>query len=349
MPPSSSTDDFRRKFSVWHLLDPSRPWVLVPEGSFGGFFDWVPAHFRIGPWCATAIAYLTAIYYLAFVAGCYLWLHHESWKMEDLRYPGVGTLEWTYQVVTSVWMLFIIYLVWIGPMGLRAWATYTIQSWSLLTLRHILAALVPLAPNNYHLLVCAELIRFPAACSATVTFGIFNLVLAPYVYFFSGKTAKAKQEFVQFIFSFRLVQIHVFNLLFGYLNVAWASPPRALTALDLYLSIVSVLLYTLWYLGVMDRLGIHVYPIFTPRDSLVVVTSWTFLTGVYLANFAGWRWLLLPPAEDDTTATLLPAPTTPDTWTSFGIATTLVDLSVGRDDPPSLLSSLLFVNATTTA
>lgn len=40
------------------LVDPQKPWVLVPGGSLHGFFDFVPERLRSGPWSICARLYL---------------------------------------------------------------------------------------------------------------------------------------------------------------------------------------------------------------------------------------------------------------------------------------------------
>jgi hypothetical protein len=50
--------------SVYDFLDPSKPWVLLPGGTFTGAFNFVPAHLRQGPWSSIAALSLATILYL---------------------------------------------------------------------------------------------------------------------------------------------------------------------------------------------------------------------------------------------------------------------------------------------
>lgn len=294
---SMSQEDRNRAFrtllqslSVLDFVDPSKTWVLVPNGSLMGYFDWVPEHFRVGPWSVVAVVYLTILFYVALLAGAYFVssLSQPWWPIDlaKIEYSVAYTAKWWYHVAASFWMIYVLRLIWEGPLSLRAWGTYTVQSWTLLLLRHVLCAL---APFSHHFTLLAEYTRFPVACSATVTFVVWNFVLFPVCYLFLLPTAEQKERFWKFCTSFRLVQIHGFNIVFCLLNVYWASPPRALQAIDLYFAVMSVMIYLAWYLWFLDRLGVHLYPIFTPRDGRLVIISWSLLLGVYLGIFEVWR------------------------------------------------------------
>ena len=54
-----TSHDFFRTFRFSRLVDPAEPWVLVENGSFLGYFDWLPEKYRVGPWSIAAICYLT--------------------------------------------------------------------------------------------------------------------------------------------------------------------------------------------------------------------------------------------------------------------------------------------------
>ena len=289
--------EFIQNFSLYKLIDPSEPWVLVEDGSFLGYFDWVPRELRVGPWSVAAICYLFALPYAAALAFIHFgqnpWasIHHNK---ATLQYPVVGSPEWTYNLVIFLWIIYVNYLILVGPLTYRAWATYTVQSWTLLWIRHGLCVLAPWAPWAAH---WAEYIRFPVICSATVTFVVWNLVLMPVIYQVGMKTPEKKQNFLKFCFSFRLLQLHGFNIVYCTMNVLWASPVRPLESLDLMAAIASVLVYMLWYLCCMDRLGIHFYPIFSPRIGWLVITAWTAAFFIYLGTFFGWQRILQAAVE----------------------------------------------------
>jgi len=314
--PSTDTDaaaqrrqkikEFASNFSILQLIDPSQPWVLVENGSFLGLFDWVPYHFRNGPWSIAAVAYICFFGYSCGLAGVYFlsdlsqpWFpllsdDDESTSSFDsfsdhLTYSPLYSAQWYYHVFACVWMIYIVYLLLVGPNGAKAWATYTVQSWTLLTFRHALCAMAPFDKTALNL---AELIRFPAACSATITFCVWNFMLMPFIYFFGLKTAEARSGFLKFATSFRLSNIHLLNIVLCSLNCGpWGSPRRRLEWIDFYGAFMSVMVYMAWYLFVLDRLGIHMYPIFSPRTGTVaVLLAWSALVLIYMGTFHMWRW-----------------------------------------------------------
>jgi hypothetical protein len=308
-------EEYMQNLSPWDVFDvTTKPWVLVEDGSFYGYFDWVPRELRVGPWSFSACAYLFVLVYLIALSGVYLryieqrpWA--DAWRTDDtsphgvggpddnpaqflLEYPAVYSRKWWYHALATLWTLYVVKLIYYGPLSYNAWASYTVQSWSLLTVRHLLCTL---APVYDWALVAAEMIRFPVACSVTVTFCVWNFALAPFCYCVAMKTPTEKRNFLKFVTSFRLIQVHVFNIVFCVANVYWASPRRTLVAMDLYVAILSVLVYMVWYLGVLDRFGIHLYPVFSPRAGpLIIFATWTGMLGMYLGTFFVWRALLQP-------------------------------------------------------
>jgi hypothetical protein len=297
--------EFMRTFSLSRFFDHREPWVLVQNGSFLNFFDYVPEHLRVGPWSVAAICYLFAIPYLAVLAWIHVWQQvstpsTSSDQNEEMdispflealsAYPKVGDPRWIYNIVIFVWMAYInIKIARASPVHYAAWSTYTVQSWTLLWIRHGLCALAPMfawAARG------AEYIRFPVACSTTITFTIWNFVLMPAIYFFAMKTPKARHGFLNFCFSFRLAQLHIFNIVFCLLNILWASPSRPLEVFDFLVAVASMLMYKFWYLGILDRVGIHFYPIFSPRHNGLVIAAWTGILLVYGGTFCAWQRLL---------------------------------------------------------
>lgn len=286
------TDLFRRH----------QPWVLVPHGSLGGYFDFVPEHLRVGPWSSVAILYLGMILAVCSGTAFRVWQHRDYYLQQylpellEVHYSPPGTAQFAYNALASVWMAGIAVWVARGPRGLYVWSTYTVQSWTLLAVRHALCALAGAAASSgsYHhhhrwIVLLAELVRFPSACSATITFAVWNFAVQPALYYYLQDPLK-RRNFVKFCWSFRLVNLHVGNIAFATLNALWASPPRNLHFLDFYWAFGSVVVYMLFYLLVLDRLGVHLYPVFSPRASgLIVIAAWTTLLLLYGGTFHLWR------------------------------------------------------------
>jgi hypothetical protein len=176
------------------LFDATAPWVIVPDGSYKGYFDWLPQRYRVGPWSPLAGVVLTMFYAIA----AYQLFHWKGWTETDLQdhqFPEYKSAGWIYHVLGGLWMCTIMaFLVFRSPLGIYAWSTYTVQSWSLLTIRHILCALTPWSPTA---VLWAERIRFPCAASPTITFVVWYFLLVPYVYFVAMKgEAKKQRNFV---------------------------------------------------------------------------------------------------------------------------------------------------------
>ena len=292
---------FRRHFSVWDLLDPQKPWVLVEKGSFLGFFNYVPEHLRVGSWSAAAISYLVVLYYMTALVTAY---YISSVSVSDAEEEPIEvrsrlaawTAPWYYHILGFGWMNYINYLVLTGPLGYAAWTTYTIQSWTLLTVRHLLCIAAPFWSWARW---AADWMRFPVACSGTVTFTVWNAVLFPVIYWFLLRSDLERHNFYKFATSFRLMNIHVLNIVLVILNCGpWGDPPaRRLSYFpDLYLAAVSAMAYLAWYFWVCDRLGIHLYPVFSPR-TVWVVASWTVVSLAYLVTFWVWQYALVPESE----------------------------------------------------
>jgi hypothetical protein len=281
----------------WRDLTKLKPWVLVPQGSINGYFDYVPLHWRIGPWSTTAQLYLMLIVG-AIVAAPVSWLHKDPdsltkylEQISTVRYDDHEMMRmeprhaFLYNLVASAWMVgSMVHLLYTSPLHIKIWATYTIQSWTMLSFRHVMSSLACAYPTSSHVVVVAELARFPAACSASITFGVWNALVMPFIYYVM-RVPEKRQAFVKFCFSPRLLNIHGLNIVLAVMNGAYASPRRSLVPWDFYLAFVSVVVYMAFYLLVLDRIGVHLYAVFSPRaPSGVVVLTWSLLIGVYAAT-----------------------------------------------------------------
>ena len=88
-------------------------------------------------------------------------------------------------------------------------------------------------------------------------------------------------------FSFRMVQVHFFNIVFAVLNTLVTSS-RDFEFIDLWCALAGAVGYALLYLLVLDRFGIHLYPVFSPR-SVWSMLSWSALLGTYFLVFHAWN------------------------------------------------------------
>ena len=88
-------------------------------------------------------------------------------------------------------------------------------------------------------------------------------------------------------FSFRMVQVHFFNIVFAVLNTLVTSS-RDFEFIDLWCALAGAVGYALLYLLVLDRFGIHLYPVFSPRSDWSML-SWLAFLGTYFVVFHAWN------------------------------------------------------------
>jgi hypothetical protein len=303
---SNSKKHPSRRFSViTDLVNPTKPWILTDNSvSSVGFFDFVPRHLREGPWSVTAtLALFVIMYFLVIMLIGANMLHtppppfstphgsilNEFVLANDAYLPY--TTSWYYNIVVFGWMVYVAYLVYAESMlSSIAWVSFTLWSWSIITLRHGLCAVAPFVPQ---IRVVTEILRLPVLLSASITFGVWNLVLMPTISLVFIKDPKRRWNFIQFACGFRLTQLHIFNIFFAVLNGAWAQPKRPLHLGDLDAIFVYMAIYMLWYYFVLDRLGIHLYPIFSPRAPWVIF-SWLLVVGLCIYGYRWWSRILEP-------------------------------------------------------
>jgi len=267
--------------AISSFFDPAKPWVLVPNGSFMGFFDWVPSNLRNGKWSVFAPIYIVVIIWMVFYTL-------PSRFEFTCSYPEPFSTAWFYNGLNFIWMSTVLITSFIkSKAGVSIIMTYTIQSWIVITARHGLTAVAPFLPKEHFLLFLNELLRFLSLVTATVTFVVWNFLIGPVIYYKFMETPKKKHDFLTFMLSFRLVQVHGFNIIFAVLNSVIIAP-RKFTFIDLWCSTSFCVLYSLFYLFILDRLGVHLYPIFSPRSNYFVVT-WTFAYGCYFMTYYFWN------------------------------------------------------------
>jgi hypothetical protein len=293
----SSSDkfaDFLRGHSLWDLVNPNKPWVLTDNGSFLGFFDFIPEHYRHGPWSLSAMLFLATILYLLVLAATWLSLQAGWWEqfsLADSSYQAF-TNEWYYTLVAFVWMMYVAWNVYTqSPLRAAAWISFTLWSWTIVTIRHGLLLMAPWLPS---VRLWTEVLRFPALLSASLTTIIWNFVLFPVIIIWFMKDAEQRRTFIGYFTNFRLTQLHVFNLFFAVANCALVTPTRPLHMGDLGATAVLIVVYMIWYYFVLDRLGIHLYPIFSPRTPLVVF-SWMLIIGACSGGYHFWKGILAEP------------------------------------------------------
>jgi hypothetical protein len=162
--------------SVADLFDTSKPWVLVENGSILGYFDWVPKKLRVGPWSPAASAMLFVMVYTA-ICGIVVASQSPGPVSSPVDYPAYLSGLWYYNLIGFVWISGISVSVLVGPAGPRAWATFTVWSWTILQVRHGSAVLSPWLEQESFLFKVLELSQFPMLMMHAMTFFVWNFIL----------------------------------------------------------------------------------------------------------------------------------------------------------------------------
>jgi len=275
---------FKKTSVLQDFFNPSKPWVLVPRGSFMGNFDWVPAKFREGPWHPACAAYLV-------VVTAWIWSECAQGFAQE-PFPSfepvqAWTLSWYYNAAAFAWISLMVYKIFCSGMGWTSWGMYTVWSWTFTWMRHGLSAAAPFKPEWT---AFNEQIRFPMLVQATLTFAVWNAVIGPSIYA-QMTTPEMKASFCRFFGNFLWRQMHVYNIVYAAVNGIWGSPGRSLTKSDFAVALAICLIYAYFYLVVMDRLGVHYYLVFSPRTPFALI-SWTLLFACYYACFPVWNVIL---------------------------------------------------------
>lgn len=208
----------------------------------------------------------------------------KSINTNDSIFESLNTLK-LIKLVASIYGLSVMGLM-IKYIGFFPFASYTIVSWNLTTFRFLFGFLaLQFKSEMFHSL--SETLRFPSMVQNTVTFFIWWFVLAPIISaFIYMKNRKSKEKaikevlgFVNWNFSPFLLTVHGLNLPFAFLG--HLIEPRALQSTDLYFGISSAAFYLAFYLGVLDRNGVPLYIILSPR-SIVGPISYISLLSLYV-------------------------------------------------------------------
>jgi hypothetical protein len=105
------------------------------------------------------------------------------------------------------------------------------------------------------------------------------------------KRERRRRSFVSWNFSFDMVNVHVLNLPLVLAGTVFGAGARPFEAADLHAGLCVALAYSLVYLFLLDRLGVHIYPMFSPRTHACAFTYTAIIT-LYFGVYNGWNLLL---------------------------------------------------------
>lgn len=295
-----SGEDSGKQLSIGDFFDPTCPWDLrdrLPgEEAIRKIFSFVPDRFKEGSWLLLStwvlaisisiVLYVTVDANIKFRAS-----HNDTGIMEDFvggKFYKAFTVEWYYNIGFFLWMNFVSWKIYSFHSSFGAWVSFTMWSWTIMSIRHGLCSIAPFFPS-VRLLTGA--LRFPVLLSASITFGIWNFVLMPTITlgFLKGER---RHKFIRWAFTWKLCQIHVFNILYAYLNCVWAEPnAQPLHLGDANAGVIYILAYISFYYLVLDRIGVHLYPIFSPR-TCICIPSWIMTAAICVGNYKVWNSIL---------------------------------------------------------
>ncbi|GMH56788.1 hypothetical protein TrRE_jg10472 [Triparma retinervis] len=259
-------------------------WLLYPDskGSLGGFFDFVPLHLRVGPWFILAPIFIVTHTYVLFSN-----MPNGSWPTFTPSFPEPFSLFFYLDCFFFVNNACVLYVL-LSKAGPAVLCTFTVWSWCILTFRCLSSAVCSLYPGIPLLPYLSEFFRFPALVAATLTTIVWNFVLAPIMYFAFFKTAERRKQFLLWNLQFTLQEIHTFNLPIAVTNAVLSTGGRMLQADDLWSAFFVLFCYSMLYLFILDRLGVHLYPVFSPRSKFSVI-AWSTVFCLYATTFIYWN------------------------------------------------------------
>ncbi|KAL3806876.1 hypothetical protein ACHAXA_002155 [Cyclostephanos tholiformis] len=200
-------------------------------------------------------------------------------------------------LIVTVWGVVVVVVAKIRLGSIGAFPiSFTGWSWLLLTSRAGLEFMSWAAFANKYTRLASSFasmgssIRLVTLINACVVCTIWNFILFPLIYFKSVPAGEQRQNFVKFNFGFFMTNIHILNFPLSCINIIYGekSRLRRFTSSDLWVAYAVVLLYSVLYYFLMDRLGMHFYPIFSPRTSFSVV-SIAGVLGLYYFLFLKWN------------------------------------------------------------
>jgi hypothetical protein len=259
---------------------------------------------RVGPWSLPLILSLMAFYTallwfrpkpLEFEPSAIVNYEKENEESYFMGMPKTTAVD----LAIFLWGLVVILHAKLTMQSVSAFfISFTGWSWMLITSRAGLEFCAWAVYNRSNqlstkLATLGSSLRLVTITNATVVCTIWNLILLPIIYFVSMPPGEKRKNFLKFNFGFFMTNIHVLNLPLAYLNILSGERVRLFTRSDLWVSYLVVMLYSIIYFFVMDRFGLHFYPIFSPRSSLTVL-SIAFVIGLYYFLFLKWNDFMTP-------------------------------------------------------
>lgn len=276
-------------------------WLIYDnDGSFNGWFDWLPLHLRVGYWSPLVVLSLVLCYtaILQFKPKPLEFPPFVLFALEEEESYFMGMpMATAIDLFIFVWGVSVVIYgrIKLGSLGAFP-ISFTGWSWFLLASRAGLELMAWVAFTNDHMRMASTFatlgssIRFVTITNACVVCTIWNFILFPLIYFKSVPAGEKRRDFLRFNFSWFMTNIHILNFPLSCFNIIYGdeSRVRLFTESDLWVAYAVVLLYSVLYYFLMDRLGLHFYPIFNPRTAFSLV-SIAGVLGLYYFLFLKWN------------------------------------------------------------
>lgn len=153
------------------------------------------------------------------------------------------------------------------------------------------SSLIPLHQFNqpYSTLIkSVDVVRLPALIGCSMTVIVWWLVLVPVISAYMPDD-EARKKFAAFNRTFPLLNLHLFNL--PLCAIEFIACGKCITFFDLWASLTVAFLYIMFYLNVLDPLGLHIYIVFTPRTYLCFI-PYTMILFFYYGLYHTWNYAL---------------------------------------------------------
>lgn len=275
-------------------------WLIYDNnGSFNGWFDWLPLWMRVGYWSPFVVLSLVFVYTAIFLFKPAV-LEFPPTVLEKLdvgepRYFMGMPKETAIDLSIFIWGIVVMVQAKISLGSIGAFPiSFTGWSWVLLTSRAGLEFMAWVATRHDadhlagKLATIGSSIRLVTITNACIVFTIWNFILLPIIYFKSIPEGEKRRNFLKFNFGFIMTNIHLLNFPMAFVNILNGGRVRLFTMSDLWVAYLVIVLYSILYFFVMDRIGMHFYPIFNPRTSFSVV-SIVGVLGLYYFLFLKWN------------------------------------------------------------
>jgi len=166
--------------------------------------------------------------------------------------------------------------------GLYPLVSYTMQSWTLCTLRYTFGSLAAQKETSLQELFhhIEEFLRFPSLAQNATTFVVWWLLLTPILTIVLSGNGKRLKDFWSWNTSPFLLTVHGINLPFAIVD--HLLNPRQLVLHDLWNASALGVTYLWFYLSVLDRNKLPLYIILSPRSRAATLVYLGILGKYYL-------------------------------------------------------------------